>query len=474
MNPGFKVKMPADVANAKASPGVKSHQVQGKHVQETTADNSFLYVLQMLSGQTHAAPMDLPVSRGRNTSARPERTEVSAEGKSVSVQQHVASRGQTQPQVALKGRRTPLVTETTGEALSSMKAASRPGKAQGNDGVSLELGRSAVISHKTGDVASVSSVDEMKAAPAGYSRQLTHLPSTGVNGAAPQMQTQPRHNTMQAFSGVSQSRLTVGAGAGDSPVLLGNARGEVSSSRVAVRDAADAAPALRGTTVHQDAPSQTVGQVRATGETPKPKAESHADTKSGIGDQPTNFNVPVQGLWTSATAVHAQSAVPDLTAAADSPSQTLQLDRPEWQHDLAGLVAGMNRNGQQEIRLHVRPAGMGDIHVSVVQVSTGMNVSVQASHLNVANMINQALPQISASLQEAGLTVSNLQVLFTGTPQPSTGQSSADGQPHSRQRNRDGWGTSRVSTNGPIPSTTGGKAETDLPDGLGRAISVRV
>jgi len=78
---------------------------------------------------------------------------------------------------------------------------------------------------------------------------------------------------------------------------------------------------------------------------------------------------------------------------------------PEFREALAAQVSVLARDGVQQARLHLNPADMGPISVHIAVHGTQAQVNFGADSAATRDLIQAGLPELAASLSEAGLTL---------------------------------------------------------------------
>jgi flagellar hook-length control protein FliK len=79
---------------------------------------------------------------------------------------------------------------------------------------------------------------------------------------------------------------------------------------------------------------------------------------------------------------------------------------PEFAHTLGVQVSLLARDGVQEAELHLNPAEMGPISVQIAIDGTQAQVNFGADSAATREIIENGLPELAASLREAGFTLS--------------------------------------------------------------------
>lgn len=83
---------------------------------------------------------------------------------------------------------------------------------------------------------------------------------------------------------------------------------------------------------------------------------------------------------------------------------------PEWQQSLGQQLIGLHRRGEQQIELHLNPAELGPLQVSLKLGELGAQAHFLSAHPQVRSAIEQAIPQLREALAEQGISLGEASV----------------------------------------------------------------
>lgn len=167
-----------------------------------------------------------------------------------------------------------------------------------------------------------------------------------------------------------------------------------------------------------------LAQVDETRNEPKPVMELPSAPNTAVGVQP----------------VHGTSRTGD-AAATVSVQMATPAHAQEFPQSLGVQVSVLAKEGIQQAELHLNPAEMGPISVQIALDGTQAQVNFGADSAATRQIIERGLPELAASLREAGFTLSG-------------------GGVHSQARGREQGGDAEQGERG--GRTSGGTAEKDL------------
>jgi flagellar hook-length control protein FliK len=197
------------------------------------------------------------------------------------------------------------------------------------------------------------------------------------------------------------------------------------------------APLSTGARTAADAP----GRGTAAGLALNAAALAGPETRAAsTGDATTGF---VAALGAAAGAGAAASAnAPGSAAPVSNPAEARLATRPGdpgFGAELGTQVSLFVRGGVQTARLMLNPAEMGPVQVQIQLDGKGAQVHLAAEHPATRQALEQAMPQLAATLRESGLTLTGGGVSeqargFGGETAPGNGS----GEPGSERRSADG------------------------------------
>lgn len=117
-----------------------------------------------------------------------------------------------------------------------------------------------------------------------------------------------------------------------------------------------------------------------------------------------------------------------LTTAGNSASANLAapLASPEWQRGLSQHLIGLQQRGEQEIELHLHPAELGPLSISLKLGEAGAQAQFLSAHPQVRAAVEQAIPQLREALAEQGISLGETSV-GERQQQPQGGRSGSSG-----------------------------------------------
>lgn len=110
-------------------------------------------------------------------------------------------------------------------------------------------------------------------------------------------------------------------------------------------------------------------------------------------------------------------------------SLTAPLASPDWQRGLGQHLLGLQQRGEQEIELHLHPAELGPLSISLKLGESGAQAQFLSAHPQVRAAVEQAIPQLREVLAEQGIALGETSV---GERQ----QQPRDERPGTPERNR--------------------------------------
>lgn len=156
-------------------------------------------------------------------------------------------------------------------------------------------------------------------------------------------------------------------------------------------------------------------------------------------------------------------------AAATSTSMTAQASlsapvaSPAWQQQLGQQLSTFTQRGQHKIELHLHPADLGPLSVSLKVDDQGAQAQFLSSHATVRTAVEQAIPQLREALAEQGIALGETSV---GEQQRQSGESGESGENGEQPNQRDGNSGATQDGAGSIADAAGEPAPLAAP--LGR------
>jgi flagellar hook-length control protein FliK len=83
---------------------------------------------------------------------------------------------------------------------------------------------------------------------------------------------------------------------------------------------------------------------------------------------------------------------------------------PAWQQQLGNQLTGLAQRGRQQIELHLNPADLGPLSVSLKVDDHGAQAQFLSAHATVRAAVEQAIPQLREALAEQGIALGEASV----------------------------------------------------------------
>lgn len=180
----------------------------------------------------------------------------------------------------------------------------------------------------------------------------------------------------------------------------------------------------------QSVPQPTL--VPSTGAAAMPAANAASALAEPLPSSAAGFDIP-EGLQTVRNEPFAPSLAAATTSspAASLPAATLSapLGSSDWQQGLGQQLIGLHQRGGQQIELHLHPAELGPLSISLKLGDNAAHAHFLAAHPQVRAAIEQALPQLREALAEQGITLGETSV-------GEQRQQQAQGEPGARSEAR--------------------------------------
>ena len=131
-------------------------------------------------------------------------------------------------------------------------------------------------------------------------------------------------------------------------------------------------------------------------------------------------------------APQAAGGTPRLDAAGPAPRPTVdvpipaEFNGPQWAQSVGSQLSLLATDGVQNARLHLHPAEMGPISVQIVVDGQTAQVHLAVDNAETRQALEQAMPNLAASLRESGLTLTGGGVFEQ--PRQRADQAPADGR----------------------------------------------
>ncbi|SFP44330.1 flagellar hook-length control protein FliK [Geopseudomonas sagittaria] len=242
--------------------------------------------------------------------------------------------------------------------------------------------------------------------------QAGQLPDTAAvaGGVAPMLvPTNPASPTKPTTPGAASPTATAGPGLEHSLDVAGrlagnsqtptdhataqhgatNAANNASAPAIALAEAGSGDPARTSASSEMPTPQSGEGLARS---------ETLASMRLDMGS----------GLAASSNAQAGNPAVASLSA---------PLASRDWQAGLGQQLIGLHQRGEQHIELHLHPAELGPLSVSLKLTELGAQAQFLSSHPQVRAAVEQALPQLREALAAQGISLGETSVGGQSQPQ---------------------------------------------------------
>lgn len=161
----------------------------------------------------------------------------------------------------------------------------------------------------------------------------------------------------------------------------------------------------------QSVPQPTL--VPSTSAAAIPAADAASAPAAPLPSSAAGFDIP-EGLQTLRSEPFAPSLAAATTSspAASLPAASLSapLGSSDWQQGLGQQLIGLHQRGGQQIELHLHPAELGPLSISLKLGDNAAHAHFLAAHPQVRAAIEQALPQLREALAEQGITLGETSV----------------------------------------------------------------
>ncbi|MOA09316.1 Flagellar hook-length control protein [compost metagenome] len=98
-------------------------------------------------------------------------------------------------------------------------------------------------------------------------------------------------------------------------------------------------------------------------------------------------------------------------------SLTAPLASRDWQAGLGQQLIGLHQRGEQHIELHLHPAELGPLSVSLKLTELGAQAQFLSTHPQVRAAVEQAIPQLREALATQGISLGETSVGGQSQPQ---------------------------------------------------------
>ncbi|WAH35402.1 flagellar hook-length control protein FliK [Alicyclobacillus dauci] len=156
-------------------------------------------------------------------------------------------------------------------------------------------------------------------------------------------------------------------------------------------------------------------------DTKDPVSAHTAETSTGSS---TNVIATMGAVTLSSGATGAESTGASYEVDTRDPNALSQFGR---------LISVKADAGQSQLHVQVMPQGMGQLDVTVTKGADGLQIQVVANQATTLAWLNQQLPNLQQTMEEAGINVSSMQLSFGQDNQPNQGDGRQQKPPQQRR-----------------------------------------
>lgn len=215
-----------------------------------------------------------------------------------------------------------------------------------------------------------------------------------------------------APSSIGETRMANGDSATPTPAGQGQATQVTALSQAAMvvdrglAANADEAP-LRAANAATEFSSTFARTAQAGGELRAMTADA---PRAGFVPEATSMAPSVSAPAGQAQAA-AQPALPTQATLTSQATLTAPLQSPNWPGQLGQqLVQFARAGGEQQVEMRLNPAELGPLSVTLKMTEQGAQAQFLASHAQVRQVLEQAIPQLREALAEQGITLGETSV----------------------------------------------------------------
>ncbi|HEY0819051.1 MAG TPA: flagellar hook-length control protein FliK [Rhizobacter sp.] len=196
-------------------------------------------------------------------------------------------------------------------------------------------------------------------------------------------------------------KAAIGQGEADA-ALSGKGGAARGASGAAARDlkAQDNTDAVRDLQARATPTARELAEATSFKATMAQVDEGHREAQPAQ-ELPSASAVTAAGLPTAAGATRAGETAAPVSVQVPTPATS-----PEFAHKLGVQVSVLAKDGIQQAELHLNPAEMGPISIQIAIEGTQAQVNFGADSAATRQIIENGLPELAASLREAGFTLS--------------------------------------------------------------------
>lgn len=277
----------------------------------------------------------------------------------------------------------------------------------------------------------------------------------------------------QAVAGNPTPAITVAGAAPRGSVALPATRGEFPTTQAANADAGErtalANPAINASGAAQTLPGgETVPLHTALNGNPRPPADMAGSFDAALGNTPDDSfdnslsngrNVGIAATSVGGSSSHTMSPTTPTTPTptAIQTSLTAPISSPAWQQQLGQQLSGIAMRGRHQVEMHLNPADLGPLSVSLKVDDQGAQVQFLSAHGSVRSAVEQAIPQLREALAEQGIALGEASV---GEQQRQFGGQSESDSQHPTGNPQGGEELTAIPTTGPPIPTSGAGVDT--------------
>lgn len=170
-------------------------------------------------------------------------------------------------------------------------------------------------------------------------------------------------------------------------------------------------------------------------------------------------NLLASPIESSGSSLASINALPTLTSAHASniPTQDIHVDtvvgQPKWGNEFAQKIIWMNNQQQQVAEIHLNPANLGPVEVTLSITQDQATAQFVSPHASVREAIQDALPRLKEMLADNGIQLGNVTVgaeSFQQDPKQQQGYDSLKGSSNRAMSGTETPSTTEVTHTVPI------------------------
>jgi flagellar hook-length control protein FliK len=144
-------------------------------------------------------------------------------------------------------------------------------------------------------------------------------------------------------------------------------------------------------------------------------AALQAEKKTALSAATVKFDTTIQAIQPSSTAATGlpnalAATAPSAQSAATQVTISTPLNQPQWADDFSQKITWMATQRTQSAQLHMNPAQLGPLEVSLKLNGDQATVQFTSAHAAVREAIEQSIPRLRDMLADSGISLGNTTV----------------------------------------------------------------